>query len=105
MGEGERRRDEGMDRVGRNTPPEYREAFEATYDRLVDSGRDFCGEDVVFRVGRPPWPTHVNAIGAIMNALTRTDIRSGRIELVDWKKVRHPDGHARWTKVYRERRD
>lgn len=81
-------RDEGVDRVWRNTDEHWRVDALAAIEYLARSGRQFCSEDLRAIVGDPP--EHYNAMGAAF----RVASRRGLIRKVGWTTATRPSLHA-----------
>jgi hypothetical protein len=92
---GDELRDEGIDQVTRNTPEEFRVAFESALGFLIDLGEDFNADDIWPLIEERPH--HPNAWGALMNAA----VRAKRIVKVGQRKIIRAKGHSRLTGVYR----
>lgn len=91
---GEAFRDEGIERVDRSAPEDWKDAADAVINALAAGGREFSAEDLRAWVGDPP---HPNALGARFMAA----IKSRRIQRVGWKHATRAEAHARALAVYR----
>jgi hypothetical protein len=93
--EGEKLRDEGIERVVDHTPKEYRDAFHKAAEQIISEGRWFTSEDITARCGMPP--NHHHAVGGLMFGLV-----TGKIaEPVTDSKSRVPSSHAARLRLYR----
>jgi len=90
-------RDEGQGVVLAGTPDAWQQNFRRSVERLARGGRTFTSEDIVADCGPPP--THHNAVGAMMAALSK----QGLIQLVGYQKAHHTAGHARRIGIWRQR--
>lgn len=88
MTEGERLKQEGIEKVSGNpSAAPWRAVATMTLRDLARSGRVFTSEDVTRVAGQPPTP---NSVGAIMNAASR----QGWIERVGFDKAERANQHA-----------
>lgn len=71
---GEQRKAEGIARVFAGTDPEWAAAFDNCLYQIASTGRQFTSEEVTAMVGLPPVGTHLNAVGARVNAAARAGI-------------------------------
>jgi hypothetical protein len=97
LSEGQRRKREGIERIGENPAeaPWRARALPVLRD-LARSGDEFTSEDVTAKVGQPP---HPNSVGSLMN----TASRQGWIRRSGFVQAERPNQHAalvsRWIGV------
>jgi hypothetical protein len=96
---GEQLKTEGIARVFEGTNPEWAAAFDNCLYRLASTGRQFTSEEVTAQVGLPPAGTHLNAVGARVNAAARAGVITDVGTVKAGRALRHAAKVTLWQGV------
>jgi hypothetical protein len=99
-GDGARRRDDGIDRVLRNTPEWYKFQVYMVFWFLLDTGLPFDSQNARYLIGDPP--NHHNAIGGVWFGLVKRAMREGYLQVIGSTSARRTDSNKRNLKIYQK---
>jgi hypothetical protein len=82
--------------------PEYRAAFEAEWERLIQTGQPFTSEDVTKAVGYPYelGSLRNNVVGALTATMVGRSLAEGRLVRAHTTQSQRPSAHAHRITVY-----